>query len=106
MYYSYVEIEYVATNFSPAGTDISVKLLRQRTITTCGDADVTVETIHIDPALCIYIVASFICIANKHLKDKVLRGNGTMCRVIGIHSLSAKSVLVGEKLGATYSISM
>ncbi len=27
MYYSYVEIEYVATSFSPAGTDLALKLL-------------------------------------------------------------------------------
>ncbi len=27
MYYSYVEIEYVAMNFSPARTDLAVKLL-------------------------------------------------------------------------------
>ncbi len=27
MYYSYVEIEYVATNFSPARTDLALKLL-------------------------------------------------------------------------------
>ncbi len=28
MYYSYVEIEYVATRFSPARTDLAVKLLK------------------------------------------------------------------------------
>ncbi len=27
MYYSYVEIEYVATSFSPTRTDLAVKLL-------------------------------------------------------------------------------
>ncbi len=27
MYYSYVEIDYVATSFSPARTDLAVKLL-------------------------------------------------------------------------------
>jgi hypothetical protein len=27
MYYSYVEIEYVATSFSPARTDLALKLL-------------------------------------------------------------------------------
>ncbi len=41
-------------------------------------------TTHIDPALCIYVGAHLICIDNKHLKDKVPRGNGTICRVIGI----------------------
>ncbi len=28
MYYSYVEIEYVATGFSPARTDLALKLLK------------------------------------------------------------------------------
>jgi hypothetical protein len=31
MYYSYVEIEYVATSFSPARTDLAVKLLKRVT---------------------------------------------------------------------------
>jgi hypothetical protein len=58
--------------------------LRNRIITTCGDADIMVGTKHIDPALCMYVGAHLICIDNKHLKDKVPRGNGTICRVIGI----------------------
>jgi hypothetical protein len=29
MYYSYVEIEYVATSFSPARTDLALKLLKK-----------------------------------------------------------------------------
>jgi hypothetical protein len=40
---------------------------------------------HIDPALCIYIGAYLICIDNKHSRDKVPRGNGTLCRVLGVH---------------------
>ncbi len=32
MYYSYVEIEYVATSFSPARTDLALKLLRYYSI--------------------------------------------------------------------------
>ncbi len=28
MYYSYVEIDYVATSFSPARTDLALKLLK------------------------------------------------------------------------------
>jgi hypothetical protein len=28
MYYSYVEIKYVATSFSPARTDLALKLLK------------------------------------------------------------------------------
>jgi hypothetical protein len=30
MYYSYVEIEYVAMSFSPARTDLALKLLNMR----------------------------------------------------------------------------
>ncbi len=29
MYYSYIEIEYVATSFSPARTDLALKLLSE-----------------------------------------------------------------------------
>jgi hypothetical protein len=29
MYYSYVEIEYIATSFSPARTDLALKLLKE-----------------------------------------------------------------------------
>ncbi len=58
--------------------------LRNIIITICGDADVMAGTKHIDPALFIYVGAHLICIDNKHLKDKVPRGNGTICKVIGI----------------------
>jgi hypothetical protein len=30
MYYSYIEIEYVATSFSPTRTDVALKLLKQK----------------------------------------------------------------------------
>jgi DNA repair ATPase RecN len=60
------------------------KHLRNRIITSCGDADVMVGTKHIDPALCIYIGAHLICIDNKHLNSKTPRGNGTLCRVLGV----------------------
>ncbi len=43
-----------------------------------------VGTKHIDPALFIYIGTHLICIDNKHLKVKVPRENGTMCRVIHV----------------------
>jgi hypothetical protein len=58
--------------------------LKNCILTTCGDADVMSGTKHIDPALCIYIGASFICIDNKHMKDNVPRGNGTLCKVLGV----------------------
>ncbi len=32
MYYSYVEIEYVATSFSPARTDLALKLIKDMTL--------------------------------------------------------------------------
>ena len=58
--------------------------LRHRIITTCGDANVMMGSKHIDPALCIYTGAYLICIDNKHLSEKVPRGNGTLCRVLGV----------------------
>ena len=48
-------------------------------LTTCGDANAMIGTKHIDPALCLYVGALIMCIDNKHLKDKVPRGNGTIC---------------------------
>jgi hypothetical protein len=38
MYYSYVEIEYIATSFSPARMDLALKLL---TLFVCKDASFT-----------------------------------------------------------------
>ena len=58
--------------------------LRHRILTSCGDANVMMGSKHIDPALCIYIGAFLICIDNKHLTAKVPRGNGTLCRVLGV----------------------
>ena len=56
--------------------------IHHRILTTCGDANAMFGTKHIDPALCLYKGAIVMCIDNKHLKDKVPRGNGTICRVI------------------------
>jgi len=56
--------------------------LRHRIITSCGDANAMMGTKHIDPALCIYLGAYLMCIHNKHLTDKVPRGNGTLCQVL------------------------
>jgi hypothetical protein len=58
--------------------------LKNRTLTSCSDADVMSGTKHIDPALCLYIGAYLICIDNKHMKDRVPRGNRTLCRVVGV----------------------
>jgi hypothetical protein len=57
-------------------------VLRHRIMTSCGDAQVKVGTKKIDPALCLYVGAYVICVIdNTHLKDRVPRGNGTLCRV-------------------------
>ncbi len=61
------------------------QVLRHRILTTCGDAMVEVGTRHIDPALCLYIGAYLICvISNQNLREKVPRGNGTLCRVVAV----------------------
>ena len=60
--------------------------LRHRILTTCGDAKVlTGSKRHVDPALCLYVGAHVLCIIdNGNLASKVPRGNGTLCRVVGI----------------------
>ena len=81
--------------------------LKNRILTTCGDADVMSGTKHIDPALCIYIGASLICIDNKHMKDNVPRGNGTLCRVLGVKLReNAPSHRVKNYYGKKYGQSM
>ena len=79
-----VEARISSSKSSRSKTKIN-RMLRHRIITTCGDDNVKAGTKHIDPALCLYIGAFLICIiSNEGLKEKVRRGNGTMCRVIGI----------------------
>jgi hypothetical protein len=41
-------------------------------------------TKHIDQLLCLYLGAYLMCIDNKYLKDKVPRGNGTLCQVLDV----------------------
>ncbi len=43
MYFSYVEIEYVATSFSPARTDLALKLLTQEMVTTIAAVTSTMQ---------------------------------------------------------------
>ena len=60
-------------------------VLRHRILTSCGDAQVRVGTKKIDPALCLYVGAYVICVIdNSYLKERVPRGNGTLCRVSSI----------------------
>ncbi len=60
------------------------KHLWHRVITTCGDANAMISTKHMDPPLCLYLDAYLMCIDNKHLKDKVTRGHGTLCQMLDI----------------------
>jgi hypothetical protein len=60
------------------------KHLHHQIITTCVDANAMMGTKHIDPSLSLYLGAYLMCIDNKHLKDKVPRGNGTLCRVLDV----------------------
>jgi hypothetical protein len=41
-------------------------------------------TKHIDPSLCLYLGAYLKCIGNKHLKDNMPGGNGTLCQVLDV----------------------
>jgi len=60
-------------------------VLRHRIITTCGDSDVKHGHKHVDPALCLYSGAYLICtIGNECLREKIPRGNGTLCRLISV----------------------
>ena len=79
-----VEARISSSKSSRSKTNIN-RMLRHRIITTCGDDNVKAGTKHIDPALCLYVGAFLICIiSNASLKEKVRRGNGTMCRVVGM----------------------
>jgi hypothetical protein len=55
------------------------KHLHHWIVTTCGDANAMMGIKHIDPSLCLFLGAYLMCIDNKHLKDKVPIGNGTLC---------------------------
>jgi hypothetical protein len=64
---------------------------------------------HIDPALCIYIGANLICIDNKHLRDKVPRGNGTLCQVLGVQLKEnaqsyTRKITMGRKCGQSMQL--
>lgn len=79
-----VEAEITSSKSSRSKTKIN-HVLKNRIITTCGDDNVKAGNTHVDPALCLYVGAFLMCVIdNKDLNQKVRRGNGTMCRVIGI----------------------
>jgi hypothetical protein len=60
MYYSYVEIEYVATSFSPARTDLALKLLTSK------------KKIQFQPSTHIINEASFVKIVSKSWQAEVI----------------------------------
>ena len=76
-----IEADITSSTTMKSNRKIDSHLLH-RIITTCGDANAMFGTKHIDPALCLYKGAIVMCIDNKHLKNEVPRGNGTICRVI------------------------
>jgi hypothetical protein len=61
MYYSYVEIEYLATSFSPARTDLALKLLSHQHMTHTGANIITADDSPTDANL--FCFAAF---ADKH----------------------------------------
>lgn len=63
-----------------------IDTLRQRIISTCGDAKVTKgDTKRVDPALCLYNGIHLICVMdNETLNETPPRGNGTLCKLISV----------------------
>lgn len=58
---------------------------RHRILTSCGDDRITRGNQHVDPALCLYYGAKFICVMdNTGLHERVPRGNGRICRLRSI----------------------
>jgi hypothetical protein len=60
MYYSYVEIEYVARSFSPARTDLAVKLSRRVLINGCHPHCVVVAIVEVFVAWLLQSLWSFL----------------------------------------------
>jgi hypothetical protein len=73
MYYSYVEIEYVATSFSPARMDLALKLLNE------------VELIH------------FVCSNSKCIRLNLTKTNTNALHSNPIHSISRKNLTILRK---------
>ena len=79
-----IEAEIRSTKSKKRNVTID-NVLRHKIITTCGDDNVKYGTKHVDPALCLYIGAHLICtVGNEFLKEKVPRGNGTLCRLVSM----------------------
>jgi hypothetical protein len=81
MYYSYVEIEYVATSFSPARTDLALKLLMP-------------STLHSVPLP--LGVLLFKCLLSMHMRCTpiYIHKAGSMCFVPTITSTSLQLVMM------------
>jgi hypothetical protein len=65
MYYSYIEIEYVATSFSPARTDLAVKLLN------------TLEATHVRMPKMMLPATQTSCLKDSHTNLQRFIGIGT-----------------------------
>ena len=84
-----IEADIKSTNKTGSRNNIYRSIggsLKHRIVTTCGDANcMTGNKKHVDPALCLYIGCYLICtVDNVHLTKKVPRGNGTLCRLVGM----------------------
>jgi hypothetical protein len=67
MYYSYVEIEYVATSFSPARTDLALKLLKGAWLIQIGYTPVTMVTSAKDALTAVHLAnASLVMLLFAH----------------------------------------
>ena len=79
-----IEAEIQSTKSKQRSVTID-NVLRHKIITTCGDDNVKYGTKHVDPALCLYIGAYLLCtVGNEFLKEKVPRGNVTLCRLVSL----------------------
>ena len=71
------------------------KVLRQRILTTCGDAHCTQGHKHVDPALLLFVGCKVIFTGdNSHLEDLVSRGNGTVCEVVNVKLKDTANIVV------------
>jgi hypothetical protein len=69
MYYSYVEIEYVATSFSPARMDSAVKLLRSH---ICSFSILCVPLFLFSPTILLYNITLYEDLSIKLYKLRVI----------------------------------
>ena len=60
-------------------------IICHRIITTCCNNNIKHHTQKVDPVLCLYVATYLMCVLeNEYLQDKVLRGNGILCRLVSM----------------------